>query len=575
MTARIEKVLASKDPALTDENDWEEFTLNDVKVYIPGKTRYANILSASADNPLTVTGQLDDVDEEQESLEIYNWDTPPKCFLLADGTSGYPAVLDGDYLKKRVIIQNVTHYAYGQDGDGGVGVWAAGDAGWFSISPAKGYKPMFNDVVEAVDLLYFLVDQNKPRKRRGKNWKPTWDFLLDEYTRHTHGACEDVEESLEVFRKHHEFLIRQMVQGREGIDWPNTLVYAHLREEFPDAFDDAEQDSEDGDLHTDAADASGLRSADLEKSQANTIFEIILGMKDAGLLAQRKLNLKSVAEELLKRYEMSSLEHATNLVHSRAGSVLGLMDEAQSPSLDWSRKAIYRQLKEVAELEDLPPVGATPLQLRQDLDESDSASSPNSEPEEEEEEVPAKKNRKRRNRKSILRPKMSSVSEKAGKRNRDYASVDSDEDMEDIIVADDTPTKGGSLLMHEQLNMEVNNMPRLSNSERNEADQDAENDTSAISNGHIPPETWVCPVPGCGKRIPKATLKRSKEAIDDHNLVHADDTQSKVDLVFAEQRLNVNASVGNLLSRIRDFGGTALPDIMEDPNNLTTTNTKP
>lgn len=68
MTARIESVLAAKDPALTDENDWEEFTLTDVKVLIPGKTRYANILSASVDNPLSVVGQLDLVDEDQESL---------------------------------------------------------------------------------------------------------------------------------------------------------------------------------------------------------------------------------------------------------------------------------------------------------------------------------------------------------------------------------------------------------------------------------------------------------------------------------------------------------------------------
>lgn len=80
-----------------------------------------------------------------------------------------------------MVIQNVTHYAYGQDGDGGVGIWAAGDAGWFSISPAKGYKPMFQEVVEAVDLLYFLVDQYQPKKRKGKNRKKlTWEFLLDE-----------------------------------------------------------------------------------------------------------------------------------------------------------------------------------------------------------------------------------------------------------------------------------------------------------------------------------------------------------------------------------------------------------
>ncbi|EEQ32302.1 conserved hypothetical protein [Microsporum canis CBS 113480] len=495
MTARIEKVLASRDPALTDENDWEEFTLNEVKVYIPGKTRYANILSASEDNPLTVTGQLEEVDEGQESL-----------------------VLDGDYLRKRVIIQNVTHYAYGQDGDGGVGIWAASDAGWFSISPAKGYKPMFNEVVEAVDLLYFLVDQNQPKKRKGKKWKPTWEFLLDE--------------------------VRNL--------------QSHL-----DQFGNVKPEK-DGESDM-ALDVSSSRdNTESEKSQASAIFEIILEMKDAGLLAQRKLHLKSVAEELLKKYEMSSLEDAINVVNSRAGCVIKLMDEAQNISSDWHRRAIYRQLKEAAEVENTPADCSTPLQLRRNLNESESNSESEEEEEkeerekEEEEEVSVKKNRKRRNRKSILRPKMSSASEKAGKRNRDYASVDSDEDMEDILVAEDTPTKGGPQLLHEPLNVEVTENRYISNSEL-ELNQDTENDTVS-TNGHVPSDTWVCPVPGCGKQIPKATLKRSKEAIDDHNLVHADDTQSKLDLVFAEQRLNVNVSVNHLLSRIRDLGGPALQD---------------
>lgn len=66
MTARIENVLAPRDPSLTDENDWEEFSLKDVKVQLPGKSRYANLLSASDEFPVTVTGRLDIVEEEQE-----------------------------------------------------------------------------------------------------------------------------------------------------------------------------------------------------------------------------------------------------------------------------------------------------------------------------------------------------------------------------------------------------------------------------------------------------------------------------------------------------------------------------
>ena len=68
MTTAIENVLAAKDPSVTDENDWEEFCLTDVKARLPGKSRYANILSASPDFPVTVTGQLEIVEEDQEHL---------------------------------------------------------------------------------------------------------------------------------------------------------------------------------------------------------------------------------------------------------------------------------------------------------------------------------------------------------------------------------------------------------------------------------------------------------------------------------------------------------------------------
>lgn len=68
MTSREENVLAARDPSVDDENDWQEFSLSDVKVLIPGKSRYANLLTASPDNPVRVTGCLDEVEEDQESL---------------------------------------------------------------------------------------------------------------------------------------------------------------------------------------------------------------------------------------------------------------------------------------------------------------------------------------------------------------------------------------------------------------------------------------------------------------------------------------------------------------------------
>lgn len=78
------------------------------------------------------------------------------------------------------MIDNVTHYAFGQHGDGEIGIWVAGRAGWFSISPARGYKPFFNDMVEAIDLLYFLIDRHQKRRRRRKDWNPSVEYLGEE-----------------------------------------------------------------------------------------------------------------------------------------------------------------------------------------------------------------------------------------------------------------------------------------------------------------------------------------------------------------------------------------------------------
>jgi hypothetical protein len=80
MTSREDSVLAARDPSLTDENDWEEFSLSEVRVLVPGKSRYANLLTASPSNPVQVTGCLDEVEEEQESLGMYYWSYNLNCY---------------------------------------------------------------------------------------------------------------------------------------------------------------------------------------------------------------------------------------------------------------------------------------------------------------------------------------------------------------------------------------------------------------------------------------------------------------------------------------------------------------
>lgn len=71
MTAREETVLPPIDPSITDENDWWEFELTDVKVLRPGKMLYANVLDASDDNPVQVIGCLE-LKKNQAHLGAYS-----------------------------------------------------------------------------------------------------------------------------------------------------------------------------------------------------------------------------------------------------------------------------------------------------------------------------------------------------------------------------------------------------------------------------------------------------------------------------------------------------------------------
>lgn len=162
-------------------------------------------------------------------------------------------VLDPESASKRVIIDDVTHYAYGQTEDRSVELWVAGKAGWYNISPAKGYVPTFSRMVQAVDMLYFLTDRHQHGKKQlNPSFKnlceqvssymtsPTQRALFRRLTRgkyvfHTHGSCETREQSADVFAQHAPFLLRCMVEADEeddSVDWKKTNVFVHLRRQF-------------------------------------------------------------------------------------------------------------------------------------------------------------------------------------------------------------------------------------------------------------------------------------------------------------------------------------------------------
>ena len=68
---REEDLLRTLDPTIKDVNDWPDFVLTQVKVFHKGHSRYANLLEAEADTPLTLVGVLAPLETHQEELRMF------------------------------------------------------------------------------------------------------------------------------------------------------------------------------------------------------------------------------------------------------------------------------------------------------------------------------------------------------------------------------------------------------------------------------------------------------------------------------------------------------------------------
>ncbi|CAI7603734.1 unnamed protein product [Penicillium pancosmium] len=552
MTSREETVLPPIDTSIGDENEWPEFELTDAKVLRPGKMLYANLLEASEQTPVQVIGCLE-LKKGQEQL-----------------------LLDPKNLNPRVILDNVTHYAYGQMEDRSVEMWAAGKSGWYKVSPAKGYLPHFNRIVQAVDAFYFLMDKHQHGR---KQLNPTFKSLCEQYVFHTHGACETAVESADVFMGHSSFLLRCMIEEDDDgdVEWTKTNIFLHLRRQFKDEFKSLV------DLHsprkTDLNNLSEEPQAStprheptaIAKSQANVVYQLIMELKDEGHLAKRRLHIDLLTERLSEKYSFNQ-ENARKIIAARANSVLDMLDENDTPSFKWSRYVIHRELVDVASQNvTLPPGLLTPLQLTDDSSDDEHLI---------------------RTQKSVLRPKgNSSVSGKVmGKRNRNAnaykqntqsgieadADADSEDEDEDEVMEDvETPSKvrGHELIRTPLSSAKAQDRSFLGNPQSAAASllksvlsADVPKTSSALApkatngrlsfgigrppsgetNGLVEPETWACRITGCSKTITSKGEERKKE-ISDHGGEHDWDFQMQVELVEAERRLQPNHPVSNMM----------------------------
>ena len=324
--------------------------------------------------------------------------------------------------------------------------------------------------------------------------------------------------------------------------------------------------SEDGDEQDEPEVATPRHDpAAISKSQADAVYQLIQDLKEEGHLKKRRLHLDMLSERLSERYSCNK-EDAHRIIAARASAVLEKLDEEDTPGFRWSRYVIHRELTHAATHHDpLPPALLTPLlPLEDSSDDEDLA----------------------RTQKSVLRPKIASVSNKLmGKRNRNGAgkpqtkqndndndNENDDEDEDDDTMLDvDTPSKTRG---HELIRTPLSTRPQtrsflakpgpaasLLQTILQEPRQTssivaptANHRTSALDatssmgdlSGMSEPETWTCRMPGCPKVITSKGPERKSE-IEDHAGEHDWETQMRVELVESERRMHSTMPVSNLM----------------------------
>lgn len=211
-------VLKPRDPSVTNTDEWPEFRISNATL-TNSSNELASLLTAGEHNPLTLTGTLEPPSKGQAHL----WCGPQKNVPKTSIT---------------LQVTEILNYSYGAYADGTIELWAAGKAGWFLIRPSKQYRPTYNEIIDAVKILFFIVDAySTPRKSgKGKNATTLPDFtaqeLFEDYAIRVMGVEKGAPEAAKKMYKHREFLLSIMIEGREGIAWSKNPLYAHLNRKF-------------------------------------------------------------------------------------------------------------------------------------------------------------------------------------------------------------------------------------------------------------------------------------------------------------------------------------------------------
>lgn len=292
-----------------------------------------------------------------------------------------------------------------------------------------------------------MVDQHQKLPKTRQRFGFRIDPFLKDYQKHTGYRIDDDDEAMETIHKHHRFLLKQMIEEREGVNWSQTYLWKHLAETYADEVEEfqatmsrltqpmaveeqeavGDGDGDDGDDESEQDSSEAEESESEQQSQANSedsrststeekpepvdwtkpIWDMLNILRKSANFNMRHCGIDEAATELekLPAFEGTHEDAVAAFEHS-AEQLVRLMDEAKlRKKFNWSTRRIYDELE--ATLAD--------------------------EVADETMKTPGKSAKQRHRMKSVLRP---SGASKAHKRARGVLdSVDEDEEMSDITVS--------------------------------------------------------------------------------------------------------------------------------------------
>ncbi|KAI9820968.1 MAG: hypothetical protein M1832_003440 [Thelocarpon impressellum] len=564
-------VLRVKDPALLDSNDWPEFALEDVIVYQGSPSSLVSLLDADTHNGVVVCGFLREVDEDQRSL------------VVSLGEEG-----------ALVMLEDVRQFAHGSYEDGSIGLWAAGNAGWYEIRPADEYREIYDGMGQAVRLLHCLEDKYSRSRKRGRKMLPgSVDELWDKYVA-DNDNCADAAQAAELFYRHRGFLIAVMLKEEAKVRWNKTAFFKHLQGRFPDEFariqsrhaptgDSTEAPGviEDPPRAAVPAEPIDVRPSRSQKNlEATTshkakyyhIFKHLEKVRCAGRLSLGQMTIEGFGDALHEDFEIDSAEVGAKILQAYGPGLRGMMKSAKrrSSPFDWTKRQIFKQLSSLEGLNE-----ALGEYLRIPLRPRTSPLRPHP--------TRGKSRASRDSSTADVDQRTSTHASKGSLRLKDKVSLKAaarrgsgPTGVEEERAASQQPS--------EESDIPVTGKRKGNDQERSESAKrhvKAEADGASLydiilpfswdkrpldphdpfikfieqplpsTDGHGPEDAWTCTVDGCLRRVFGASSLDGQKRIRAHYAEHVGPVREKLDLVLEESRRRL--PINNLVDRIREM----------------------